>query len=205
MGVALGIDGVVEIIGRHELGKPHGAGPGAAHIGKLDVALLQHFERDQKFRKEFILAFAEIGLRRQHADCVMRLRRTAVVGLAAENRQQHGRGDAEPDVDALEWLTILIKQFAALRGQALERRLLEIIRRRLHEFRLSRRRLFRPAGQDQIGQRQVRFKPARSEVEGRARDTELLRARPHRFQPGAEPRIGGGFAVHEGRNDQQAG
>jgi len=109
---------------------------------------------------------------------------TAVIGLAAEDREQHGRRRAELLLDGGKRRTILLVKLAALHGEPFDRRLLDVIRRRLHEFRLSRRRLFRPAGQHQIRQRQVGLEPAGGLIERRARDAERLRLRPQRLQPG---------------------
>ena len=41
----------------------------------LTCAVLEDFQRQQKFVAEFFLALAEIGLRRQHADGVARVAR----------------------------------------------------------------------------------------------------------------------------------
>ena len=79
-----------------------------------------------------------------------------------------------------------------------------IIRRRLHEFRLARRRLFRPARQHQIGQRQVRLEPARRHIECRARDAERLRLRPQRLQPGLECRVGANARVRMRQQSKRA-
>ena len=188
---AVEIDGVFQIVRRQELRQPHGAGPGAFHVGELDVALLQHLERQQKFVAELVLALAVIGLRRQHADGVVGVAGAAVVGLAAEDRQHHGRRDAELPLDRGERRPVLIVELAALRGQAIEGRLFQIIRRRLDEFRLARLLSFRPPGNDQLRQRQIGLEPARRHVERRARHAERLRLRPQRLQPRLERRIGG--------------
>ena len=44
---------------------------------------------------------------------------------------------------------------AAMVGKTRERFFVQIIRRRLHEFRLTRRRLVGAAGNDEIGQREI--------------------------------------------------
>ena len=95
MAVAVEIDGVFDVVRRHELGQPHGAGPGAGHVGELDLPLVEDFQRLQKFVEEFFLALAEIGLRRQHADGVVLVAGAAVVGFAAEDGEQNGRRHAE--------------------------------------------------------------------------------------------------------------
>ena len=63
---------------------------------------------------------------------------------------------------------MLLAQLASLRGERVERGLFQVLRRRLHEFRL-RRLAVRPARDDEIGQRQIRLEPARRRIEGRAR------------------------------------
>ena len=86
---AVEIDGVFQIIRRQKLREPHGAGPGAFHVGELDLAALSRiFSASEKFLAELFLALAEIGLRRQHADRVVRVGGAAVIGFAAEDREQ---------------------------------------------------------------------------------------------------------------------
>ena len=97
--IAVEIDGIFVKIRRQELRQPHGSRPRAFHVGEFDVAILQHLEREQKFSAEFILALAEIGLCRQHADGVARVVRTAIIGLASKDREQDGRRDAELTLD----------------------------------------------------------------------------------------------------------
>ena len=99
--------------------------------------------------------------------------------------------DAELPLDGVERRAILVVELAALRGEPRDRGFFQIIRRRLDEFRLARRRPFRPAGQNQIGQRQIGLKPARRLVERRARYAERLRLRPQRLQEGLERGVGG--------------
>ena len=72
---------------------------------------------------------------------------------------------------------MLFGERAALRGEPVERRLLQIFGGRLHEFGL-RGLAVRPAGDQEIGQGEIRLQAARRRVEGRARDAELLRLRP---------------------------
>ena len=197
------MDGVFQIVRGQELRQPHGAGPGAFHVGELDVALVQHLERQQKFVAEFVLALAVIGLRRQHADGVVGVAGAAVVGLAAEDRQHHGRRDAELPLDRGQRRPVLIVELAALRGEAVEGRLFQIIRRRLDEFRLPRLLSFRPPGNDQLRQRQIGLEPARRHIERRARHAERLRLRPQRLQPRLERRIGGEGVRHCHQHQQE--
>ena len=198
MAVAVEIDGVFDVVRRHELGEPHGAGPGAGHVGELDLSLVQDFQRLQELVEELFLALAEIGLRRQHADGVALVAGLAVIGFAAEDGEHHGWRHAELLFDCRERVVILIEQFSAFRCEAVKRRLFQIVRRRQHEFRLPTRRPFRPARQIKVGQRQIGFEPARRQIEGGARDAERLRLRPQRLQPGLEGRVGeSGVGEHQ--------
>ena len=43
---------------RHELGLAHGAGPGAEHRGRTDMALLDHLERGEQLLAEEVAALA---------------------------------------------------------------------------------------------------------------------------------------------------
>ena len=117
-------------------------------------------------------------------------RALAVIGFAAEDREHDGWRHAELLFDCRKRVVILIEQFSASRGEAVEGRLFEIIRRRQHEFRLPARRPLRPARQNKLGQRQIRLEPARRHIEGRARHAERLRLRPQRLQPGLKRRVG---------------
>ena len=101
--VAVEIDGVFEIIRRQELRQPHGAGPGAVHVGELDLALVEDFQR-----------VAEIP--RGTCPCACRdrpaspargwrcgvSRGAAVIGFAAEDREHDGGIDAELPLDGGE-------------------------------------------------------------------------------------------------------
>ena len=139
------------------------------------VATLQDLQRQQKLLAEFILALAVIGLRRQNTNCVLGIGGAAVIGFAAEDREQDGGRHAVLPLDGVERAAILRQELAALRREPLDRRLFQIIGRRLDEFRLAGRRLLRPARQDEIGQRQIGLEPARRGVESRARNAERMR------------------------------
>ncbi len=189
--VAVEIDCVFVVLRRQELGEAHGAAPGRAQIAARH-AVLQHLQGVQEFVAEEILALADIGLRGQDAQRVVRLAFGAVISLARPDRQHHIAGHAEGFLDARERGAVLRGEFAPLRGEPGEGRLAQISRRRLHEFRLARRRLFRPAGQREIGQRIIRREPARGGVESGARDAELMRSRPQRLQPLLKRGVGEG-------------
>ena len=85
--------------------------------------LLEDFQRQQKFVAEFVLALAEIGLRRQHADGAVGVAGAAVIGLAAEDREHDGRRST-PNCRsmAVERRPVLLVELAALRGEAIDRR-----------------------------------------------------------------------------------
>jgi hypothetical protein len=76
------------------------------------------------------------------------------------------------------------------RGEAIEGRLAQILRRRLHELRLLRS-FFRRAGNGEIGERKIGLETARCGVEGRAGYAERLCRRPLRGEPLLECGIGG--------------
>jgi hypothetical protein len=74
-------------------------------------------------------------------------------------------------------------------GETIEARFPQILRRRLHEFRLLR--LFLGTSRDgEIGQRIVRLHAAEGGVESRARDAERLGIGPYGLKPAVERRIG---------------
>ena len=77
-------------------------------------AVLQHFQRVQEFVSEEILALADIGLRRQHADGVERQLVAAVIGLARPDRQHDIAGHAELFLDARQRVVVLRGEFFAL-------------------------------------------------------------------------------------------
>ncbi len=155
------------------------------------VAFLQHFQRVEEFLTELILAPADIRLRRQHAERISALfAGTAEAALASPDREHHGCRHAEVALDARERVTIFGGKRAALRGETRKRGFLQIVRRRLHEFRLPVGPL-RLAGDRQIRQRQIGLEIARCGVERGARHAELLRLRAQRLQELLERRVSG--------------
>src|SRR5262249_26087403 len=80
---------------------------------------------------------------------------------------------------------------ATVLGEPGDRRLLDVVGRDLDELRLAWRRAG-PAGQIEIGQREVRLEAARGEVEGGARYAHALRLRPERAEALGEGCVGGG-------------
>jgi hypothetical protein len=170
--------------------EPHGAAPGAAHVGELDLAVLQHLERVQELLAEHLLAAAVIALRGEHGDGVLRQPVAAERGLAAPDREQHVARHAELVLDRRERTGVLGGELLGLRRQVRDAGLADVGGRRLHELRLpARRRAFAP-GQLEIGQRQIRLKPARRRLERAARNPERLRLRPELLQPFLKAGIG---------------
>src|SRR6185437_6440107 len=139
------------------------------------------------------------GLRRQHLQRVVRQFVTAVVGLTRPDRQYDVAGHAEFAADARQCVVVLRGELLAARGETLEGRLAQVLRRRLYELRLLRR-LLRPARNGEIGQRQIGMQAGDRFVEGRARDAELLSRRPLFGQPAVESGIG---ARRDARRQQQ--
>jgi len=157
----------------------------------------------QEFVAEEILAFADIGLRRQHADGILARGLAAVIGLARPDRQHDIAGHAELALDARERRLVLRGKLGALRGEAREIAFAQILSWRLHELGLLRL-LFRAAGNGEIGQREVGLKAADGGVEGGARDAELLRVGPGGLEEGLEGGVGEGeLGKNERRHKQQ--
>ena len=143
-----------------------------------------------------ILAPADIGLRRQHAQPVIGQRVAAVIGFAAPDREHDGGGHAEARFDPGKRRAIFRHQPLPLLRQPRDAGFLQIIGRHLHELGLRRRAGRRTPGQDQIGQFVIRLEAARLGIEGRARDACGLRFRPER---GDECREAGIGAARAGR------
>ena len=150
------------------------APPGAAHVGEADVAPLKHFQRQQEFLEEHVLALARIGLGGEHADRIMGQIVVAEIGLAAPDRQHHAARHPESLLDRRKRGTVLIAQLLALRGEARNRALLEVVGGSLDELGLAALRRFGPTRNGEIGQRQVRLQPTRRLIEGRSRHAEPL-------------------------------
>ena len=189
--VAVEIDPIAVEIGGNELGQAHGARPGAAHVGGLGVALLQHFQRQQ----EFLRGTSPCGGRDRPASPA-RVSRCAAAGSRRNSvsRPQIARrtvgGTPKRCSIARQRRAVLGGELAALRGQPRERGLRQILGGRADEFGLALSRRLRPAGHDQIGQGQIRLEIARGGVEGLARDAELLRGRPKRRRATGESGVG---------------
>ncbi len=162
------------------------------HVGKLDMALLEHLERQQKLLPEEIFALAVIGLGGEHAHRVLGQLVAPEVGFAAPDREQNVAGHPELPLDGGERDLMLLGEPPALLGEPRDARLLDVVGRRLHEFGLARRGSALLSGQVEVGQREVGLQRARRQIEGRARDTHFTRLRPQRRQPLREGRIGGG-------------
>ena len=88
----------------------------------------------------------------------------------------------------------------ALRGEAGEGRLAQVLAGRLHEFGLARRRFLGAAGDGEIGQREIGLEAADGGVEGGAGDAEGLRGGPG----GLQELVEGGVGMR-GRREQKCG
>ncbi len=161
-------------------------GPRRAHLQRA-VPVLDHLQRQHELLAKLLLAPADEGLGRQRADRVVGRIEAAVVGLARPDRQHDRARHAELAFDAIERCAMLLPDLAPGRGQPRDARLLQVVRRHLHELRL-RRAGRRAARQGEVGKLQVRLERARGRIEGRARDAGALGVRPQR---GDELREGG--------------
>src|SRR5437879_1030389 len=85
--VAVEIDAVLVILRRQELRVPGGAGPGRAKIIARHRALTENLQRENELTPVLVLAAADIGLRRYHAQRVVRQPVAAIVRLAAPDRE----------------------------------------------------------------------------------------------------------------------
>ena len=152
------------------------------HVGGRDLALLEHFEREQEILRgtcpcacPYRPASPAPGWR-----CGCRRRgRNRFRGRRSPARRRAARR-IRCSI-AVKRRAVLVEELRPSRGEPLDRRLFEVVGRRLHEFRLPGPRLG-AAGNDEIGQRQIGLEPARRHVERRARDAERLRLRPQRLQ-----------------------
>ena len=87
------------------------------------LPVVEDFQRQQEFLREFVLALAVISLRRQHLDGVVRIGDVAVIGLTAENGEHDARRHAEFPLDRGERAAILRIKLAALHREPLDHRL----------------------------------------------------------------------------------
>ena len=204
--IAVEIDGVAVEFRRQELGEPHRAAPGAAHVGKAHLPFLQHFQRQQELVLEHLLTLADISLGREHPDRIVRQPVGAKIGLAAPDRQQHVARHPELLFDRLERRAILLAQLRAARRKPGNGRLLEIIGRGLDKLRLAALRRLGTARNGEIGQAIVGLKAAGRRVEGRPGDPDRLRPRPHSAEPLLEVGVGrsqgSGAKEREKRSDR---
>jgi hypothetical protein len=164
--ITIEVDGVFVEFGREELREPHGAAPRGTQI-RARHPVLQHLQGMQKFVVEEILALADIGLGRKHADSIVRKLIPAVIGLARPDRQHDVPRYAEFLFDARQRIAILRGELPSARCETIEARLPQILRRRLHEFGLLRL-LLGTSRDGEIGQRIVRLQAARCGIECRA-------------------------------------
>ena len=137
----------------------------------------------QKLVAEHVLAAAEVGLGGEHLDGVVRRAVHAEGRLAAPDGKDELTLHAELALDLVEPCGMLGLQRLALLAELGEIGGAQILRRRLGELGLPLQLL---AGQDEVGQRQIRLDAAQRLVEGGARDAHRLRLGPQRLQEAAE-------------------
>ena len=191
LAVAVEVEGVLVELRRQELGEPHRAAPRGAHVGELQVPLVEHLERVEQFLREHLLAAAVVALRRQHRDGVLGQLVGAERGLAAPDRQQHVAGHAELLLDRRQRAFVLDGELLGLRGQPRDVRVLDVVGRRLHELGLAGRRPAGAARNIEVRQRQIGLHAADRRIESLARNAHGLRLRPQRFEPALKRRFRG--------------
>ena len=189
--IAVEIDSVLVEFRRQELRKTGGAGPGRAHVLARHLAVAKEFQRQDEFGAVLILAPADIGLRRQHAQPVVGQRVAAVICFAAPDREHDRRRHAEARFDRGKCCAMLLHQPLPLGRQPRDAGFFQIVRRHLHELGLRRRTGGRASGQHQIGQLEIGLEAACLRIERRARDSGRLRLRPQRSNELREAGIGG--------------
>ncbi len=203
--VAVEIDAVLVEFRRQELREAGGAGPGRAHVLACHHAVADHLQRQDELGAILILAPADIGLRRQHAQSVIGQRVAAVIGFAAPDRKHDGCGHAEARLDCGERGAIFLQQPLPFRRQPRDAGFFQIIGRHLHELGLRRRAGRGTTGQDQIGQFVVGLETAGLGIERRARHAGRLRLRPQRGDELREAGVSGEGRMreqHEGRDER---
>ena len=154
LAVAVAVLEVLEVFRRHELRQPDGAGPGRAHLGARHAGL-QHLQRGEELEPELVLAAPGEGLRRQHADGVVRQLMRAVGGLAAPDGDHDVAVDAGVLLDVEDVLLVLLEELAPLHGERAQVLRVEILERRFGELGLAGAVVALAAGDDEIGQRVV--------------------------------------------------
>src|SRR6185312_15575585 len=95
--------------------------------------------REDELGPVLLLATADIGLGRQHADEIIGQSVAAIVGFATPDRKHHGWWHAEAGFDRGQRRTVLRQQPLPIPRETRDARLLQIVRRHLDEFGLRRR------------------------------------------------------------------
>ena len=167
---------------RHELRRPERAGPGADQAVRRHVAALQDFQRRQKLLAEEIAAAADAGKRRGRADHRPIAAERAVVRFDAPDRRKNGAVDAVGAFDGGEGRRILRQQGAALRDAVVADEEVEIVPRRLGEFRLRI---------ELVHDAEIRREPRGEALEICPGDAAPGGIRPHRRDAAAEMGSGG--------------
>jgi hypothetical protein len=100
--VAIEVDAVLVIFGWQKLREPRRAGPGGSHVLAADGALAENLKGQNELVAIGVLATADIGLGRQHANGVIGQLVAAVVCLATPDREHDGGGHAETAFDVVQ-------------------------------------------------------------------------------------------------------
>src|SRR5690606_35551489 len=123
--------------GRHELGLPHGAGPGADHTLAGYVTVLQNLQRGQQLNPPEALAATVVSQRREGADHAVAADVVAEVAFKAPDGHQNPRIDTILLFDALQHAIVLCQQDATAANTAGGNGAVEIFPYRPGEFGLT--------------------------------------------------------------------
>jgi hypothetical protein len=109
------VDGVLEVIGRHELHLADFTGPGADHIVRREVAVIDEAQRRLQLGAEHLRPAAVIGERRQRSQRAEFTEIGAEVRLQPPETDKDGTGHPEIALDAGKQIGMLFKQLPTLR------------------------------------------------------------------------------------------
>ena len=162
-------------------------------------ALTEDLQRENELAPVLLLAAADIGLRRHHAQRVVRQPVAAIVRLAAPDREHDAGRNAKTLFDFVQRGAMFLHQLLPLRREPRDGSFLDVIGRHLHELGLRRRAGSGPPRQDQIRQFVVGLEPLRLGIERRARHAGSLRLRPQRGDELGKGGVGGVNRAHRAR------
>ena len=145
--VAVVVDGTSEIAGWHELALAHRAGPGAHHLRRRHVTLVDDAQRLQQLLAEERRAPALVRQGRQRADHRKFAGEAAVVALDPPKGDDEARLDPVIGGDAVQDLVVLLHQLATARDPGWRQHLAVVVAERQPAFRLP------PVALDHLGDR----------------------------------------------------